>query len=511
MVAHLAAVAIGRDIRDTNKGGDAAGASKGAAEDGLFNTRTSRKNRDSSRERHIGNRRDAYMAAVRDNFLRGGSGNGDEAIGGLGGGDYSASFTGGSSGYNHHTYHGATPRQRPTVNFDVPLRFTETADASQMAPLPQMTFADNSRITPSAESAGSATTPSAYSAHSGSTHTPSGTSYSGASSLSPYHPASDEYYNDMALISLSPSQDKEFITVQRQLSDTSSSAFETPSTTPKTTPSRFGDAINHNTSSSASAVRFEEDMNYSPSSIRSPSVKFDESVRFGDEESGHTHHHQHHQSSASPHYSNTRQSPLSTNSSNSATTPHSHGGTSSGTESAGEGSDTPTPLRPPPSRRTASVERGVSASTQPATAERPVTLDIIPRPRPAGILKRTSPAHSGGGGVTQYHHGSPRSGGRTAATATPDSSSMSTGDDSFVSISTTAAHARTHSSPGSTPPGVTGSSTSQGGGGGEKSVTLLDIDVEGQRDDHTRPLSTLIKDDKTHPHSRQIEQRILLH
>lgn len=73
-------------------------------------SRDETKNR-KKRDSYILNRRDAYNAAVRDSFL-----DSDESV--------SSRFTS-PSGYPHHTYHGYQTRQRPALNLDVPIRFTE--------------------------------------------------------------------------------------------------------------------------------------------------------------------------------------------------------------------------------------------------------------------------------------------------------------------------------------------------------------------------------------------------
>ena len=302
-----------------------------------------------SRDSFIGHRRDAYLSAVRDNFISPES-------------DFHEVYTS-TTGYPHNTYHGTQTKYRPSVNFDVPMRFAEAVDPYR-APL------NDTHTTPST-----------------------------TGSVSPRKSSRSSDCDDMALISLSPSQDKAFTEYQRQLSDTSSSVFETPKTTPKTTPQRY-------------------------------SVKFEDGIR------------------QSPSYSH-RRSPSNTSSISNPF--HDARNFTSPTDG-----DIPV-IKPPPRRQNSSS----SDVTVHGTPERPVTLDIIPRPRPhASILKRTSPVHIAS-------RGSP---GRSRITPTP-SDSISTGADDASYVS-----ARSAPSPGSTPPHI------------EHMKTLLDIDVEGQKQDGTAPL-----------------------
>ena len=81
---------------------------------GLAPSKDEKVNKRRSKESHIGNRRDAYNAAVRDSFIES-----DE---------YQYRFNS-PSGYLHNTYHGYQTRHRPSINFeDVPIRFTEQSD-----------------------------------------------------------------------------------------------------------------------------------------------------------------------------------------------------------------------------------------------------------------------------------------------------------------------------------------------------------------------------------------------
>ncbi|XP_064621330.1 mitogen-activated protein kinase kinase kinase 10-like isoform X2 [Lineus longissimus] len=170
MTVILASVAAGFDIRLSNT--TAIHPRLHTAEEEPGNVK---KNKDA----FIGQRRDAYLAAVRDAFIEPES-------------SYQYYQYSGSSG--HHTYHGIQNRHRPTVNFDQPLRFTETTLST-------------------------------------------GDGFSSSPSPSP-RKSSD---TDDSLIMFSATPD-----YQRQVSD-SSSVFETPRTTPKTTPQRqfvkFEDSI----------------------------------------------------------------------------------------------------------------------------------------------------------------------------------------------------------------------------------------------------------------------------
>ena len=333
-------------------------------------------------EGRAGNR-DAYLAAVRDSFL---SPQGDT-------GPVPDNFPF-SPGFSHHTYHGQQTRYRPSVNFDVPIRFTEsdTGYCTQTTDTHTTPSSDN-RTTPSVDSR---TTPSL-----------SGTSFSGGTP-SPLprgtkgSTSTDDYADEMALISLSPSTDKAFLQYQRQMSGDSGSVFETPRTTPKTTPQKYN-------------VKFEEGIN-SGSSVPTATPPL---------------HHERHASE--------------------------------------DGSATPTALRPPPPRRSSS---GVCTAAAEAPPERPVTLDIIPRPRPQGILKRTSPIHKSAG-----------------VTPTP-SDSLSAGED-YVSSKSGPSPC-----PGSTPPHI------------DHQRTLLDIDMEGQKKDSTRPLPAA-KSHSLQPTISELEREFL--
>ena len=297
----------------------------------------------------IGHRRDAYELAVKDNILE--------------------------TDYNmmrpNNTYHGVQTKHRSSVNFyDVPMRFTETFQPRSLSNEGRSSYTSDSLTTPST-----------------------------TGSVSPFHNKSQNCtYEELALISLSPSTDKAFMQTQRQLSqsDTSSSVFETPDT-PVQTPR------------STQRVKFDENMqpspggytssSYSLSQHRSPSIAFSYDYRIDEEYS----------------------------------------------------------LPAPPT-----VRRQSSHDTQynQAIPERPVTLDIIPRPRPTAGRKKNSPVHI----PTR----------RSRTTPTPSDASMTGDDMSYQS-------ARSTTSPGSTPPKIA------------HQTTLLDIDMEGQKRDTTRPLPCVIQ------------------
>lgn len=389
MAVVLAAVAAGFDIRLCNTTGVHPRCLPAADEDTGSLRRDSTSSTSSA---YIGQRRDAYFSAVRDSFIEPADANYQ---------DYTFTAT---SGYPHNTYHGIQTRYRPSVNFDVPIRFTESSD-----PLRQ---------------------------HNDSQTTPSG-------SISPRKSSrSSDTELDMALISLSPSQDKQFY--QRQLSDTSSSVFETPTSTPKTTPHHY-------------SVKFEDSLRQSPSS-----------------------------------YSH-RRSPSNT----SSTSIPSHDNRY----------DYETNMIRPPPRHPNSTE------THHGTPERPVTLDIIPRPRPhTSLLRKASPQHIANSRssprtrVTPTPSDTTSIGGRSRITPTPSDSgvglprsrftptpsdcsigygrsrvtptpsdSLSAGGDDASYVSAASRHS-TSGSPGSTPPHI------------EHQKTLLDIDMDGQSSDATQPL-----------------------
>ncbi len=350
------------------------------------------------RRSHIGRRRDAYMAAVRDSLL-----------------EPPVNFEDlphptNHTGYPHNTYHGHQTKYRPSVNFEVPMRFTEsmydcyTADG----------YADNV-VTP--VSGDSRTTPSI-----------SGASFSGGTpSPSPRKASIDP--GDLALISLSPSQDRSFI--ERQMSDTSGSVFDTPVSTPKTTPMRH-------------SVKFEDGYGTSPA----------------------------------VHMSH-RRSPSNTSASSSATQDYGVRGTSD-SDYETHYSPTPSAILPPPPSYAGNADSELNSANS-CPAERPMSLDIKPRPRPMGILKRPSPS--------PQHFYASRSSPRSKYTPTPADSAIG-GDDSI------SGRLGSGPSPGSTPPHI------------DHVKTLLDIDMEGQREDSTQPLPLVIKT-KTQPSISDLEKEFL--
>ena len=349
MAVILTAVAVGYDIRTTANKTAIYPKLEGAngedddeeEEDDEESTSTPVRKRDS----HIGQRRDAYNQAVRDSFIE------PE-------GDYSSYMYqySNTTGNPHHTFHGIQQRYRPSIYNDLPIRFTE--DGSLQYP--------SNPNTPSPRKSSRSST-------------------------------SD---NEAASLSLTPHHDRS--TYSRQTSD-NSSVFETPRTTPKTTPQR-------------QYVKFEDSVNkpnITPQHRRSPSNT---------------------SSSSNPSYEITeRPSELD---GDYYYRPSSHRS------------------RPPPvpPRRQNSQEANL--------VERPGTLELSPRPR-QGILKYPSPSHSGVGRSSPWGW-------------TPDSTITTASDDtSYMS-------ARSRLSPGSTPPHI------------EHQKTLLDIDVEGQDRDSTRPIPSVL-------------------
>jgi len=331
----------------------------------------------------------------------------------------------------HSTYHGCHSRYRPTVNFDVPIRFGESFEGTgSVIVAPSRTPSIDNRVTPSADSWPS------LSFSSGGVYSQGRRRRKGSA---------DEASElaDIALISLSPSTDKAFVEYQRQLSDTSS-VFDlggtgggtTPAwTTPKSTPHRTG------------------------------GVKFEETIIV------------HHHSNACQ-TQQLMQSPSV--SSNSWGAGAGHDGESvdqtdyCGTRCAAAG--IPSTICPPPTRRSLSQERGGRVVLHGSTAERPVTLDIIPRPRP-----HTSTMPRRGASPVQHssaflpNNSSPRTG---RPTPTPLLETVSSGGDDSSYFSAKSG----------TPPGVGSTSPPSGFLTHLCRRTLLDIDVVGQKDDGTKPL-----------------------
>jgi hypothetical protein len=304
----------------------------------------------------------------------------------------------------HNTYHGKVNRYRPNVNFHIPLMFTESADTAG---------ANGHQYNGKTPSNGDChATPSLD------RRTPSisGTSASGGSP-SPIN--FDENYH--ALISLSPSQDRVFI--QRQHSE-NSSVFETPRTTPKT-PQRQG-------------VKFEETASETGSAAlshrRTPS-----------------------NSSASSYPLDSSRSP-----------------TSYDEDGLGKQQSTMPTIRPPPVSKRGGLNgnsndqlpssNSLQAELRSTSIERPITLSIRPRPRPqpGGILKKSSPNHTGSSSSPRANH----------ITPTPPDTMSSCGDD--------ASYFSAHSA--GTPDALDSQQQQQ------HPRTLLDMDAIGQREDPTKPL-----------------------
>ena len=296
---------------------------------------------------YIGHRRDAYLAAVRDSFIEPETHIPDYS-------EYSS-----ASGYAHNTYHGQQTRHRPSVNFDdIPLQFPEVTDSDGRGTSPSVTSSTVSRKTSVSSSVEN---------------------------------------ENLTLISLpSPAHDRQHV-YQRQTSDTSS-AFETPRTTPKTTPLR----------------QF---------------VKFEDSIKHGEV----VH----------------RRSPSNTSNSSNPSYENSHRPESYDFDS----------YRLPPGARLS--YRRTNSHEPP---ERPRELDISAQQKQQqqqgrhGILKNPSP----GGG--QYPSMASYAAESTAATGSEDGGYLS---------------ARSGLSPGNTPPHI----------GHHK--TLLDIDMEGQKEDSTVPIAAM--------------------
>jgi len=302
----------------------------------------------------------------------------------------------------HHTYHGCHTRYRPTVNFNLPIRFAESCDDYCSSHDCFMTPSSDHHTTSSADSR--RTTPSL-----------SGRSFFSADS-SCQSPSNKQFvadsasYADLALISLSPSTDEAFVEYQRHFSDTGSAVVDASTWTVK-----CEDYCVQTTTATAAH------------SYQSPTVSSSSYCLASD----------------------------------AAAAPSAATDTDAGSQCL---AGIPSPLCPPPvSRRPVSHE-------QHALAERPVTLDIIPRPRPLpGILKNVSPIH-----VTPYS--SPRS----RVTPSSDGSTSHTQSPYHVvtqhRMSLSADHRK----------------------------TLLDIDADGQTADSTKPLS--VTQHGREPEIRKLEQ-----
>ena len=221
MAVILASVAAGFDIRLSKTTGIHPDVLGASSEDKT----------PSKRDSFIMNRRDAYFSAVRDSIIE------PE-------GDFKNYQFSSASGYPHHTYHGVQTRHRPSAYFEGgPMRFTETTEQNHA-------FLGE------------------------------GLSGSPANSTSPRRSMEGESH----LISLSPSQDKNFL-FQRQVSE--SSAYDTVKPAAKLTPQRhsvtFEDEFNpirqvYNThkrtpsnTSNSSGLVYESDPWSRSDSVGSPS------------------------------------------------------------------------------------------------------------------------------------------------------------------------------------------------------------------------------------------------
>lgn len=302
----------------------------------------------------------------------------------------------------HHTYHGSHTRYRPTVNFNLPIRFAESSyddncGSNDCFVTPSSdhhttSSADSRRTTPSLSAR------SFFSADS-SCQSPPSNKQSVADSAS---------YADLALISLSPSTDEAFVEYQRQFSDTGWAVVDTSTWTPNSTQAVCHGTKNDDASLSAGS-------NYQSPTVSSHCLASDAAV------------------------------------------PAAACSADSESDAAAVGSQClagiPNALCPPPSSR-----RPLSHEHH-GLAERPVTLDIIPRPRPLpGILKNVSPVH-----VTPYS--SPRS------RVTPCSDGC-------------ASHTQS-------PYHIVSSQQQRLSLSADHRKTLLDIDAEGQTADSTKPLSVV--------------------
>lgn len=296
----------------------------------------------------------------------------------------------------HHTYHGCPARCRPTVNFDLPIRYAESScdDYCFVTPPsePQTaSSADSRRTTPSLS------TRSFFSADSSCQSPPS----------NKHSVVDSESSGDLALISLSPSTDEAFVECQRQFYDTGWAVVDTSTWTPR------------------SMVKCRALDGDSTAGVQT-------SLAAG----------------------TSCQSP--TGSSYCLASDAVAAGPSADCDADAAGSQCPAgipnALCPPP------VSRRPPPSHEPpgGLAERPVTLDIIPRPRPLpGILKNVSPIH-----VTGTPYSSPRS----RVTPSSDGSTSRT-QSPYHAVNSRMSLSADHRK------------------------TLLDIDAEGQTADSTKPLS----------------------
>lgn len=384
-------------------------------------------------------------------------------------------------GHPHHTFHGVQVRQRPSVNFDVPMQPPLSRDPLSTRHVTAGSAPEDAR------SVMSLPDPPRMRVHS--TGGNATTSVTSSDDVTP-----TTSVNDVALMSLSPSQDRTFIETQRQLS--AESSRESPTTwsrsTPIKTPSRHNvkfdeppasggsgavahspGGANHTLSHSPAAytpgsgnTSFSHSP-HTPSSAgwspahgfrggRSPSLTSSRSAQSTSVDLGYS-------SRTTPSSSRTTPAndfPRSDSISNNSVFTPSSWSTGDVTTAAGRDFSVATPasaaefdLDQSPLRLPLATRGGGVAT---ATPERPDTLDIKPRPRPGGILKKSgvSPVHVPGG--------PPRSPRLRPRGVTPVDENDSS---------------RSGASPGSTPPHI------------DHGRTLLDIDMEGQRTDPHLPLA----------------------
>lgn len=360
------------------------------------------------------------------------------------------------------TYHvtGSQPplrHRRPSVNFDVlPVRFTEScyedllvqsSSSSIFADNPKTPSSDN-RTTPSADSR---TTPSV-----------SGASYSIGSQSPRKTSVDDMNETDLVLISLSPSTDKAFVEYQKQLTD-SGSVFESPwIATPKSTPQRH-------------AVKFDDGIGQTspPSAISGNSTQ------------PQSHHSQHHRSPSTT--SSCSVGPVGGSGQDGLTRYPSEAEAAEGLRCQASG--IPSVIGPPPAHRSASQERQQIGGG--GSAERPVTLDIIPRPRPhASILKRASPIHTASQPTTRGAPQATRGGPKVTSSSSISAETISNRSrdvESTASFHSAVAEVAEASASAVSPAGSYTTTTSSLFSF-DQAKTLLDIDMDGQKADGTKPL-----------------------
>lgn len=217
-------------------------------------------------------------------------------------------YSTGPAGAPHNTYHGHQNKYRPTVNFDVPIRFTEVA------------YDGSSRMATGGRARGETTSSDRR-----------GSSGDRATDSEKDGLAEGSGRKDQSLISLSPSTDRAFFEFQKQISDTGCDEEMTRAT---------------GRSSRSTTVRNDLAAADAP-----PLTSRRWSHSFGGESS-----------------------------------PDKGQFPDSRRESLRCQAGIPNAINPPPPHRSASQERQIGS------ADRPLTLDIIPRPRPhPGMLRKPLP------------------------------------------------------------------------------------------------------------------------